>query len=141
VLLFDVKTMRWFFLALALSLGGCAKHSNAEVEAENEAALNTFPNDYRSELLRFLRTSLNDPEFRDASISEPVLKPISGAVSRYVVCVRFSDQSGAYAHLHINDKLAIFFRGNVNQLIDADASQCGAVTYKPLVESDSAVGH
>jgi hypothetical protein len=139
--LFDANMMRWFLLALALSLGGCAKHSPAELEAENEAALNTFPKDYQAQLLRFLRTSLNDPKFHDASISEPVLKSISGAVSRYVVCVRFNDQSGAEAHQHISDKLAIFFNGNANQLIDADASQCGAVSYKPLVESDSALGH
>jgi hypothetical protein len=133
--------MTWFLLALALSLSGCAKHSQAEIDAEDEAALNTFPKDYQSELLRFLRTSLNDPKFRDASISEPALKPMSGALSRYVVCVRFTDQNGADAHQHINDKLAIFFHGNVNQLIDADASQCGGVTYKPLVEPDSPLGH
>lgn len=58
-----VVTMRWFLLALALSLGSCAQHSRAEIEAENEAALNTFPNDYESEVLRFLRTSMNDPKF------------------------------------------------------------------------------
>ena len=132
--------MRWFLLALALALGGCAQRSRAEIEAENESALNTFPNDYRSQLLGFLRTSMNDPKFRDASASEPALKPMGGTVSRYVVCVRFNDQGGADAHQHINDKLAIFFRGNVNQLIDADASQCGAVTYKPLVEPDAAPG-
>jgi hypothetical protein len=134
--------MRWLLLlALALSFGGCAKHSRAEIEAENEAALNTFPTDYRPQLLRFLGTTLNDPEFRDASISEPALKPISGGVSRYVVCVRFTDQGGTEAHPHIDDKLAIFFHGNVNQLIDADANQCAAVTYKPLVEPDAALGH
>jgi hypothetical protein len=114
---------------------------HAEIEAEDEAALNTFPKDYQSQLLRFLRTSLNDPKFRDASISEPALKPLSGAVSRYVVCVRFTNQSGADAHQPINDKLAIFFHGNVNQLIDADASLCGTVTYKPLVEPNSSLGH
>jgi hypothetical protein len=134
----DTITMRWFLLALALSLSGCAKHSHAEIEAEDEAALNTFPKDYQSQLLRFLRTSLNDPKFRDASISEPALKPLGGAVSRYVVCVRFTDQSGADAHQQpSNDKLAIFFHGSVNQLIDADASLCGAVTYRPLVEPDA----
>ena len=132
--------MRWFLLALALSLSGCAKHSHAEIEAEDEAALNTFPKDYQSQLLHFLRTTLDDPKFRDASISEPALKPLSGAVSRYVVCVRFTNQSGADAHQPINDKLAIFFHGNVNQLIDADASQCGAVTYRPLAEPDSPFG-
>jgi hypothetical protein len=137
----DAITMRWLLLALALSLSGCAKHSHAEIEAEDEAALNTFPKDYQSQLLRFLRTSLNDPKFRDASISEPALKPVSGAVSRYVVCVRFTNQSGADGHQPINDRLAIFFHGNVNQLIDADASLCGTVTYKPLVESDSSLGH
>ena len=134
--------MRWLLLlALALLLGGCAKHSRAEIEAEDEAALNTFPNNYRSQVLRFLRTSMNDPKFRDASISEPALKPISGGVSRYVVCVRFTDQGGTEVHQHIDDKLAIFFHGNVNQLIDADANQCGAVTYKPLVEPDAPFGH
>jgi hypothetical protein len=136
-----VVTMRWFLLALALSLGSCAQHSRAEIEAENEAALNTFPNDYESEVLRFLRTSMNDLKFHDASVSEPVLKPISGAVSRYVVCVRFNDQNDADAHQHINDKLAIFFRGNVNQLIDADANQCGSLTYKPLAEPGSSLRH
>jgi hypothetical protein len=134
------NTMRWLLsLALALSLGGCAQHSRAEIEAQNEAALNSFPNNYRSQLLEFLRASLNDPKFRDASISEPALKPVSGGMSRYVVCVRFTDQGGTEAHQHIDDKLAIFFNGNVNQLIDADANQCGAVTYKPLV--DAALGH
>lgn len=81
------------------------------------------------------------PNFHDASVSEPVLKPISGAVSRYVVCVRFNDQNDADAHQHINDKLAIFFRGNVNQLIDADANQCGSLTYKPLAEPGSSLRH
>jgi hypothetical protein len=134
-------TIHWFLLALALSLGGCTPHSPAEIEAENEAALNAFPNDYQSELLLFLRTSLNDPKFHDASVSEPVLKPIGGTVSRYVVCVRFNDQNDADAHQHVNDKLAIFFRGNVNQLIDADANQCGSVTYKPLAVPGSSLGH
>ena len=136
-----VVTMCWFLLVLAFSLGGCAPHSRAEIEAENEAALNTFPNDYQSDVLRLLRTSMNDPKFHDASVSEPILKPIGGAVSRYVVCVRFNDQNDAGAHQHINDKLAIFFRGNVNQLIDADANQCGSVTYKPLAEPGSPLGH
>ena len=133
--------MQWFLLALTLSLGGCAPHSGAEIEAENEAALNTFPDDYRSELLTLLRTSLNDPKFHDASVSEPVLKPIGGTVSRYVVCVRFDDQNDAGARQHINDKLAIFFRGNVNQLIDADPRDCGSVIYKPLAQPGSSHDH
>jgi len=136
-----VVTKRSFLLVLALALGGCAQHSRAEIEAENEAALNIFPDDYSSDVLRFLRTSMNDPKFRDASVSEPVLKPIGGVVSRYVVCVRFNDQNDADAHQHINDKLAIFFRGSVNQLVDADANQCGSVTYKPLAEPGSSLGH
>jgi hypothetical protein len=128
-----VVTTRWFLLAPALSR--CAPHARAQIEAENEAALNSFPNDYQSDVLRFLRTSMNDPKFHDASVSEPLLKPIGGAVSRYVVCVRFNDQNDADAHQHINDKLAIFFRGGVNQLIDAHANQCGSVAYQPLASA------
>jgi len=123
--------MHWLLLVLALSLGGCAEHSRADVEAANEAALNAFPNDYRSQLLALLRAGLKDPNFRDASISEPALKPVSGTVSRYVVCVRFNDR-------HTNDKLAVFFHGDVNQLIDANPDQCGSVAYKSLVEPGSA---
>jgi hypothetical protein len=135
--LFHARTMRWLLLALAPWLGGCAKHS----QAEDDAALNTFPKDYQAQLLGLLRTSMNDPKFHDASVSEPTLKPVSATANRYVVCVRFNDQTGVDAPPHINDKLAIFFNGNVNQLIDADASQCGAVAYKPLVASVSPLGH
>jgi lipoprotein NlpI len=54
-----VVTTRWFLLALALSLGGCAAHARAQIEAENEAALNSFPNDYQSDVL-VARVSQNE---------------------------------------------------------------------------------
>lgn len=129
--------MRWFLLGLALLLGGCGGgSSHADLD---DASLNSFPNNYQAQLLSFLRTGLNDPKFQDALISEPALKPVSGAVSRYVVCVRFTDKSGV--SIRNNDKLAVFFHGDVNQLIDANPDQCGSVTYKPLVEPASASAH
>lgn len=135
------RMTRWLLLGLALSLGACAGRTASQLDAAQEAALNAFPTDYRSQLLSLLRTALNDPKFRDASISEPVLKPISGTVSRYVVCVHFNDQNAADARPHTKDKLAIFFHGSVNQLIDANPDQCGSVIYEPLVEPGSASHH
>jgi hypothetical protein len=57
-----------------------------------------FPANYRTEVLAFLRTYLNNPVgVRDAAMAEPVERVVGGR-QRYVVCVRFSarESDGGY---------------------------------------------
>ena len=57
-----------------------------------------FPNNYRPELLAFLKTYLNNPVgVHDAVMAEPVQRTVGGRL-RYVSCLRFSarDSDGNY---------------------------------------------
>ncbi len=57
-----------------------------------------FPNNYRSELLAFMQTYLNNPVgVHDAAMAEPVQRDVDGKM-RYVSCLRFAarESDGSY---------------------------------------------
>jgi hypothetical protein len=115
--------MRWLallaVLALGGALGGCATEvgpSMAELKARWEAE-NIYPEAYKSDLLAFLRTYLNDPEHvRAAAVSKPQRKTV-GPGERYVACVRYQPRmdDGKYdapkqgAATYVSGKLDRFF--------------------------------
>ncbi|MBV9814037.1 MAG: hypothetical protein JO326_14910 [Acetobacteraceae bacterium] len=110
----------------AFALGACAGQTQSEGEDRN----NVFPADYKSELSLFFFRNPELGDVKDVLISEPALKPI-GSVSRYVVCVRFKGTAGSPPAV-TKDKLAIFFYGSVNQLIDAGRDQCAGAAFTLL---------
>ena len=81
--------MRWLVLLAAVAVGGCATDvgpSQAELKAQWEAQ-NVYPQNYKSDLMAFLRTYLNDPtHVRNASVSQPQLK--HGRAGRAICRVR-----------------------------------------------------
>jgi len=124
----------------AAALCACAPHHefNYRDEGVNSAtteAANAYPTNYKSELLAFLRTYLNDPtHIRDAFISEPAIKPL-GHANRYVVCLRFSARqaAGDYAR---RESVAVYIAGKFNQLAEAkgEGNPCAAADYQPFPE-------
>src|SRR5882757_5208413 len=96
---------------VAVVLAGCSELGGRRKDAAPEP--NVLPTDYRDQLLIFLKTYLGSAAgiIRDASISEPALKPF-GSESRYVVCVRYNDGDGNH------EKMAVYFSGSINQFID-----------------------
>jgi hypothetical protein len=61
---------------VAAAVGDCANHGHREEPAQK------FPENYRTELLEFLHSYINDPtRIRDAAIADPVLMPLSAVVS------------------------------------------------------------
>lgn len=112
----------------AIVLAGC---SSGSVLSEVEP--NIFPASYRKEVLDTLVPLLGDPyHVRDAYISEPALT--SGKDPRYVVCVRYNERDFNQRYLGVKDRIAYFFGGKLNQLIDATPEQCGKAAYKPFTE-------
>ena len=112
----------------AVALGGCS--ARKEQQAVDPNAL---PTNYRSTLVAFLRQSLtNRADFRGATISEPVLKPV-GPSQHYVVCIQFNPRS------QIKTKAAVFLSGQMTQFIDASPEQCADAAYSPFKELDAAI--
>ena len=114
----------------ALAIAACSSTTSKPVE-ENP---NVFPKAYKEEILNTMTTSLEDPtNVRGAYISEPALR-IIGKEERYVVCVRSDSRNANKNYMGSTDRIAIFYGGNLNQLIDATKEQCGNAPYKPFPE-------
>ena len=74
---------------------------------------------------------------RDAAITDPVLRPV-GTDQRYVVCVRANTRDAAGRYLEApKDRIAYFYGGHLNQLVDATPEQCGKARLQAVSPSSS----
>jgi hypothetical protein len=118
----------WLVPALAMALGACSSSKTPEVDP------NIVPTDYKQEILNTLTRSLDDPtNLRDAYISDPVLTS-TGTNRRYTACVRFNARDVSHRYTGSTDRIAYFFGGHLNQLVEATKEQCGNAAYKPFPE-------
>ena len=128
--------MRRSILVLALALAACGKtldELSTDQRKADWAAANVYPADYRSELIAYLRTYLNDPTgIREAAISQPALKPV-GAGDRYVVCVRFNPKAGG-GYAGVKDHLVIYAGGKLDRYLERAGESCKDAAYAAFPE-------
>jgi len=118
----------WLVPALAMALADCGGKATDEVEP------NIPPKDFKQEVLSTLSKTLDDPtNARDAYISDPVLTQV-GSNQRYTACVRFNARDLSKSYIGSKDRIAYFYGGHLNQLIEAAKEQCGNAAYKPFPE-------
>jgi hypothetical protein len=130
--------MRWLVLLAVVLLGGCATEigpSQAELKARWEAE-NVFPQNYKNDLIAFLRTYINDPtHIRGAAVSQPQLKDV-GPGQRYIACVRYNARAdGKYAGP--KDGVAIYVSGKLDRFFDGPKEVqpfCKDAAYAPFPE-------
>ena len=114
-----------------------------EETARNEYVNTILPQNYKSEILAYMRTYLNDPtQVRDALISDPVIKPVDGA-DRYIVCLRYNAKKSGGQYAGNKDNVITFREGRFNRMIDGirdpregreAREQCKDVPLKPFPE-------
>ncbi|MGD9921232.1 MAG: hypothetical protein AB7V13_07260 [Pseudorhodoplanes sp.] len=135
------RTLRSALLALPLAALACA------CAQEQPSVLVTDPNvppaNYRTEILAFLRTYLNDPTgVRDASIGAPELRtipasPPTPATQRYMVCLRFNARNSTGKYQGSRDYLAAFLAGRFDTLVPARKEQCAQTKWQPFPELET----
>ena len=120
----------WFVVAaFALALVACSSDKK-----KDDVDPNLFPAGYKDEILLTMTTLLADPtNVRGAYITEPALRPVA-LEQRYVVCVRSDSRNAARHYLGSTDRIAYFYGGHLNQLVEATKEQCGNAAYKPFPE-------
>jgi len=130
-----------FAALLSLSLSGCASDvgpTEAELKARWEAG-NVYPDGYKSDLLAFMRTYLNDPtRIRDAAASRPERKPV-GQGERFVVCVRYRERKEGGAYGAPKDGAATFVAGKLDRFFDNALevkTLCKDVVLEPFPEME-----
>jgi hypothetical protein len=140
---------------LATPLANCAGNGHAR----SDERANVYPENYRSELLGFLHTYINDPtQIRDAAIAEPVLRLVSdtpdrgnspldkisrsferssGPQERYIVCVRYNakDRDGRYTGL--KQGMVVYTGGRFDRLYEQRQGPCEQANYKPFPELEA----
>ena len=134
--------MRWLMLLAVLMVGGCATDvgpSPAELKAQWDAQ-NVFPQNYKNDLMAFLRTYLNDPtHIRDAIGVAAGNSSRSGPGERYVACVRYNARvDGKYAG--VKDGAAIYVSGKLDRYLSAPPEVkefCKDAVYAPFPELET----
>jgi hypothetical protein len=126
----DMRVKSLCLLSLfAVALAGCSSSGKPPEEDPN-----IFPSSYKDEISLTLTNTLEDPtNVRGAFISDPVLRTI-GKDQRYMVCVRFDSRDANKQYMGSKDRVAYFYGGHLNQLVEASKEQCGSAAYKPFPE-------
>jgi hypothetical protein len=130
--------MRFLLLLALLAVSGCSSDlgsSQVELRAQWEAT-NVYPQNYKQDLLAFLRTYLNDPShIRAAGVSQPQLKTI-GPGRRYVACVRYNARNSDGKYAGSTDGAAVYVSGKLDSFLDGKQAQpyCKDAAYAAFPE-------
>jgi hypothetical protein len=110
--------------------------SKEELKAQWDAQ-NVVPENYKQDLLAFLRTYLNDPSHvRDAALSQPMLKNI-GPGERYVACVRYNARDSDHKYTGVKTGVATYVSGKLDRFSDGKRETeelCKDTTYASFPE-------
>ena len=98
-------------IGTGLLLSACGHHRPEG--AGGEEGINAYPTDYKADILAAMHAYLSDPTgIRDASISEPTLRPATmSSPARYMACLRFNPKKTATVYDGMHEVVAVFLAG------------------------------
>jgi hypothetical protein len=100
---------------LAIDIGGNAKQP--------------FPDNYRTELLAFMKTYLNNPVgVHDAALAEPVQRTVGGRL-RYVSCLRFTPRESDGSYREVRERAVLYVNGRLDRVVENASETCAGAVY------------
>ncbi|MFG3593971.1 hypothetical protein [Bradyrhizobium sp. RDI18] len=122
---------------LLLALSACAASDESKpitFTDDRGVSSQPFPKNYRTEVLAFLKTYLNDPVgVRGAVMAEPIERVVGGRL-RYVVCLRFSPRRSDGGYREPRERAILFVDGRLDRIIENAAEPCAGLAYAPFAE-------
>jgi hypothetical protein len=119
-------------LLLGAGLAACAGSDDSRTISYTDDRSGTnqpYPNDYRPQLLAFLKTYLNNPVgVRDAVIADPAQRTVGGR-QRYVVCLRFSTRDSDGSYHDARDRAVVFVDGRLDHVVEKAGELCAGSAY------------
>jgi hypothetical protein len=125
-------------MMLTVLLAACATDNNDGLSYTADRGVDNqpLPNNYRSDLLAFLRTYLNDPgSVRGAAIAQPVQRTVGGRL-RYVACLRYSTREADGRIGAARVRAVLFVDGRLDRMIEDGGEVCENVTFAPFPEME-----
>ena len=93
-----------------------------------------FPQDYRAEILAFMRTYLNNPVgVHDAAMAAPVQRTLGGRL-RYVSCLRFTPRESDGSYRQPRERAVVYVDGRLDRVVENAGESCAGATYAPFPE-------
>jgi hypothetical protein len=93
-----------------------------------------FPQNYRAEILAFMRTYLNNPAgVHDAAMAAPVQRTLGGRL-RYVSCLRFTPRESDGSYRQPRERAVVYVDGRLDRVVENAGESCAGATYAPFPE-------
>jgi len=125
-------------IAVAVLLGACTfgnTEGNGYSPFENQDETpQVYPQNYRPELLSFMKTYLNDPtNVKAAQVAEPIQKS-AGGHQRYIACLRYSAKEFNGTYDPVKDRAVMYVNGRLDHIIEQPGDLCTGATYAAFPE-------
>lgn len=132
-----ISAKRAAILLLPIVLAACAGSDDGKsiTYTDDRGVSNQpYPNNYRAEILAFMKTYLNNPAgVRDAAMAEPVQRTVGGRL-RYVSCLRFAPRESDGSYREVRERAILYVDGRLDRLIENASEPCAGAAYAPFPE-------
>jgi hypothetical protein len=132
-----ISTKRAAVLLLPIVLAACAGSDESRgisYTDDRGVANQPYPNNYRVELLAFMKTYLNDPRgVHDAAMAEPVQRTVGGRL-RYISCLRFTPRESDGSYHELRERAVLYVDGRLDRMVENASEACAGAVYAPFPE-------
>jgi len=124
---------------LPIALAACASGDDSRsfsLFGDSKDTPQPVPANYRTELLAFMKTYLNNPVgVRDAVLGEPVMRDVNGKM-RYITCLRYSARESDGSYREPRERAVLFVSGRLDRMIEKGGELCAGVAMSPFPEME-----
>jgi len=132
-----ISAKRAAILMLPIALAACAGSDDGRsvTYTDDRGVTNQpYPDNYRAELLAFMKTYLNDPRgVHDAAMAEPVQRTVGGRL-RYVSCLRFTPRESDGSYREVRERAVLYVNGRLDRVVEDASDVCAGAVYAPFPE-------
>jgi hypothetical protein len=122
-------------LLLAVALAACAGSDDGRsisFTGDRSSANQPYPENYRAELLAFMKTYLNNPVgVHDAALAEPVQRIVGGRL-RYISCLRFTPRESDGSYREARERAILYVNGRLDRVVENASDICAGAVYAPF---------
>jgi len=132
-----ISAKRVAILLLPVALAACAGNDDGgSVTFTDDRGVGEqpYPNNYRAELLAFMKTYLNNPVgVHDAAMAEPVQRTVGGRL-RYVSCLRFTPRESDGSYREPRERAILYVSGRLDRVVENATDACAGAVYAPFAD-------
>jgi hypothetical protein len=130
-----ISAKRFAILLLPIALAACAggdDDRSISLIDDRGGANQRFPDNYRTEVLAFMKTYLNNPvDVHDAGMADPVQRSVGGRL-RYVSCLRFTPREADGSYREPRERAILYVNGRLDRVVENASDLCAGAAYAPF---------